>query len=272
MQAPLSLRPLILDSLARTGRLIAPSVPFAALFVAMTTLLFWGAGALPEGGAGFIIFVGLTGLWLFGHSLFSVSMYGAVLPLERGMLPAAWKLSLAWILIIVIAAIGATMIILFFSLIGASLGVVSGETGQEITDMTLHMRVSGTFWPLFALFMLTLFGVFWFAVRMMLFAAATSARGTVHVFRTWFWTKGAFMTLAPAMVALVMGPVIALSYIGFTIANAVLGTPGTSLETGLYAGLFMLISVPGAWLGHGFAAAVFAALAPAAMDQEITPA
>ena len=272
MHAALSLRPLILDSLARTRQLIAPSLPFAALFVGVTTLLFWGAGALPGGGAGFIVFVSLTGFWLFSHSLFSVSMYQAVLPPDRGMLSTAWKLSLAWLLIIVIAAIGATMIILFFSLIGASLGVVSGETGQEITDMTQQMHANGTFWPLFAIFILTLFGVFWFAVRMMLFAAATSARGTVHVFRTWFWTKGAFSTLAPAMVALVAVPVMGLSYIGLIITNAALGPPETSLETGFYAGLLMLISVPGAWLGHGFAAAAFAALAPEMRDQEITPA
>ena len=268
----LSLPILLQDSLARTGRLIMPSITFAGVFLAATVFLFWGAGALPEGGVGSVAFFGLAAAWLFSHSLFSVSMYHAVLPRERPALATAWKLTLAWLLIVVVAAIGATMIILFFSLIGASLGVVTGAPGEEITDMTAQMRASGTFWPLFAVFVMTLFALFWFAVRMMLFAAATSSRGTVHVFRTWYWTKGAFATLAPAMVALVAVPVTGLSFFGYAIANIILGIPETGLETGLFAGIVMLVTVPSAWLGHGFAAASFAALAVDAVDQEITPA
>ena len=105
---------------------------------------------------------------------------------------------------IVIAAIAFSIVVLFFSLIGASLGAGSGEPGQNITDMTDQMRENGTFWPLFVIFIATLFGLFWFAVRLMTFAAASATRGAVHVFRTWYWTKGAFAVLGPAAVLLIV--------------------------------------------------------------------
>ncbi len=156
----LSISNLLQDSVSRTKRLIVTSLPFAGLFALMTGILVWGAGALPEGGAGSLAFMVLAFATLFSHSLFSVSMYRAALPIHTGQFGRAVKLSLAWILIFVVAAIGAAIIVLFFSLIGASLGVVSGEAGQEITDMTAQMREAGTFWPLFGLFLLTLLGVF----------------------------------------------------------------------------------------------------------------
>lgn len=253
---------LVSDSLARTRALIVPSLPYAVLFAVACGVLVWAAGVLPEDGAGFFPFAGLALLTLFAHSLFSVSMYMAALDLDAQLLVRAWKLSLAWILVLVIAAIGASMIILFFALIGASLGVVSGESGQEITDMAAQMREGGTFWPLFIVFLLTLFGVFWFAVRMMTFAAATSARGRVHVFRTWAWTKGAFSRLGPAMFGLVAVPIGVLTLIATWGVSAIIPVAQTTVETGVCAALFMFILSPSAWLGHGFAAAVFAALAP----------
>ncbi|MEL6857777.1 MAG: hypothetical protein AAFO74_05285 [Pseudomonadota bacterium] len=272
MADSISVSNLLQDSVARTKRLIVPSLPFAVVFAVMTGILVWGAGALPEGGAGFVGFTALAFATLFAHSLFSVAMYRAALPMGAGQLGRAWKLSLAWMLIFVVASIGGAIIVLFFSLIGASLGVVSGEAGQEIVDMTAQMREAGTFWPLFALFSLTLFGVFWFAVRISTFAAATSARGQVHVFRTWYWTKGHFRTLAPLAILFIILPVIVCALMASAITQQLSSHEDSALMTGLSVAVFTYVLTPSAWLGHGFASAVYAALAPADEDQPSTPA
>ncbi|MEL6694175.1 MAG: hypothetical protein AAFQ12_14260 [Pseudomonadota bacterium] len=259
---------IIKQSLDYARRLTLPSLPYALLFVVALGGLIWAANILPDGGAGFTVFSALTFATLFAHSLYSVSMYHAVLPSNTGKLHAAWKLSLAWILVIVIAAIAASMITLFFALIGASLGVGSSDDVENISDMTAQMREGGTFWPLFVLFLATLFGIFWFAVRIMTFAAATACRGRVHVLRTWYWTKGHFLKLAPVMVVLVVLPVVILTYLGTLVSAAVIGTPTTPVSAGLSSALTMLILLPSAWLGHGFAATVFETLAPE--DDQIT--
>lgn len=267
MSSPLSMTPLFQDSLARTGRLIVPSLPFGILFVAASGGLVWAAGILPEGGAGFIAFVCVVFATLFAHSLFSAAMYRAVLPHQGSLLRSAWTLTLAWMLVIVVAAIGGSIIVLFFSLIGASFGVVSGEPGQEITDMTAQMREGGTFWPLFAVFVATLFGVFWFAVRLMLFAGASSVRNQVHVFRTWYWTKGHFRVLGPLMIALIAVPVISLSWLAQQIVGAAIGASDAPLQMALSTALVSLILLPSAWIGHGFAASALDRLGPSESDE-----
>lgn len=272
MAEPLSLQSLFSDSLKKTAQIIAPSFPFALLFVCASGGLVWAAGALPQGTAASSLFVGLVFATVFAHSLFSAAMYRSVLPSAGRLLRSAWVLTLAWLLMLVIVAIGATMIVLFFSLIGSSLGVVSGEAGQEITDMTAQMRASGTFWPLFTLFALTLLGVFWFAVRMMLFAGATVTRCQIHVFRTWYWTKGYFRALAPVMLALILLPLVAFSSLASLIVDLVFGAPETPLETGLSTAFVTFILLPSAWLGHGFAASALEQLGDHSGDQTTTPA
>nr|WP_070959968.1 hypothetical protein [Hyphomonas sp. Mor2] len=227
-------------------------------FVVAVALLFWGAEALPETMTGSVGFLTLLAMAVGAHNLFSASMYRQLLPFEHSLWTAVWKLTLAWILIIVVAAILSTAIVLFFSLIGSSLGVVSGEAGQDITDMTAQMREGGTFYPLFILFMLTLVGVFWFTVRMMLFAVSTVTRGSVHVFRTWAWTKGYVLPMALGLVVFVLVPMIGLSYAAAGLQNAV-SIPGGPASA---AGLAALLQVPAAWLGHAFASAVYARIAP----------
>lgn len=262
MANTLSISHLIQDSLGRTKRLAFPSLPYAGLFVLALGILVWTAGALPDGGLGFLVFSALSLLTLYAHSLFSVSMYHAVLPKTQDLASSAWKLTLAWILVIVVAAIAASIIILFFALIGASLGVGASEPGQDITDMTTQMRETGTFWPLFAVFLVTLFGLFWFAVRLMTFAAASSTRGAVHVFRTWYWTKGYFRVLAPVMLLLVVLPIAVLSYISGLLSDVLFETAAPALKPAITVAWTTFALVPTAWLGHGFAASVFAKLAP----------
>jgi hypothetical protein len=262
MADPVTLKNLAVDAFARTPRLIVPSTPFAALFVMSVGVLIWAAPVLPEGGAGFIGFSALFFGTLYAYSLFSASMYRAVLPAKTGLLASAWKLSLAWILVIVIASIVGSIVVLFFSLIGASLGAGAGEPGQNITDMTAQMRENGTFWPLFLVFLATLFGLFWFAARLTTFAAASATRGTVHVFRTWFWTKGIFAALGPAVFLFVLVPVIIAFWFAATLSSATLTGTNPTLQPVLAGLIGVICHLPAAYLGHGFAASLFERLAP----------
>lgn len=263
MKQATSLRDLAMESLNKTARLIVPSLPFGVLFVVAIGVLVWAAGVLPDGASGFFAFSLLTFGTLYAHSLFSAAMYRAVLTGQGGLVGAAWRLTLAWMLVMVVASITATIIVLFFSLIGASLGVATGQEGQEITDMTAQMRAGGTFWPLFGLFMATLVGLVWFAVRLMLFASASALRGGVHVFRTWYWTKGHVLQLAPLMIVFIVLPIAALSMIAQAIHTPLLGAAESPVDLGLSASLIALILFPSAWLGHAFAASAYARFAPA---------
>ena len=128
--------------------------------------------------------------------------------------------------------------------------------------MTAQMREGGTFWPLFAVFVATLFGVFWFAVRLMLFAGASSVRNQVHVFRTWYWTKGQFRVLGPLMIALIIVPIVLLAWLAQLIVSVVMGVSETPLQLAFSPALVSLVLLPSAWIGHGFAASVLDRLAP----------
>lgn len=258
MTPVLSIPEIFLATLAAARQVAMASLAYALVFIVAFAAMVWGAEALPEstaGSIGFLILVISAGA---AYCLYSAVMYRHLVPRAGTLVSATWKLLLAWVLIFVIAAILATAIVLFFSLIGSSLGVVSGEAGQDITDMTAQMRENGTFYPLSALFMLTLLGVFWFGVRMMLFGIATVARGSVHVFRTWAWTKGYALPMAAGALVFAIAPVFVLGF----AADALTGRLPLAENIALQAGLAAMFQVPAAWLGHGFAAAVYARIAP----------
>ena len=271
MADPLQFTDLLQASVTRAQRLIVPSLPYAGIFIAASGLLIWAANVLPDGGSGFAVFAALTFVTLFAHSLFSVSMYHAVLPAQSGKLTSAWKLSLAWILVFVILAIAGSMITLFFALIGTSLGVGTSDDVGNIADMTEQMREGGTFWPVFILFLVTLFGVFWFVTRLIIFAAATAAQGTVHVLRTWYWTKGYFRVLGPLLLLLIVIPFVGLTYISGWVGQAVFSAEPSAVEAALATALGLVILLPSAWLGHGLAATAYDRLAPKE-NQTTTPA
>lgn len=264
MAEPFTFGSLLTDTLARTPRLIVPSTAYAALLIVSVGILIWAADVLPEGGAGFFAFSALFFATLYAHSLFSASMYHAVLPSQSGLFASAWKLSLAWILVIVIAAIAGSIVVLFFSLIGASLGAGTGAPGENITDMTAQMRENGTFWPLFAVFIATLFGLFWFAARLTIFAPASATRGAVHVFRTWYWTKGVFAVLGPAVFCLVLVPMLAAFWVASAISSTVLTGIDPAMQPVMAGLIGVICQLPAAYIGHGFAASVFERLVPAA--------
>lgn len=259
MTPTLSIPETFAEALANVRQIAAPTAVHALAFAVAVGTMVWGAQALPETAIGTLIFYALVAIAVFAHSLFSAVMYRRLVPSESSLWISVWKLTLAWMLIIVIASILATALVLFFSLIGSSLGVVSGEAGQDITDMTAQMREGGTFYPLFALFLLALLGVFWFAVRMMLFAVATVARGAVHVFRTWSWTKGYVLPMAAGLLVFMAVPAVLLGYVASGLIDALPALQGGAIAAGVTA----LVQAPAAWLGHSFAASVYTRIAPA---------
>lgn len=258
MTPVLSIPDIFLATLAGARQAAMASLAYAAAFIVAFAAMVWGAEALPESTAGSLGFLILVTAAMAAYCLFSAAIYRRLVPHTGSLATATWKLVLAWVLIFVIAAILATAIVLFFSLIGSSLGVVSGEAGQDITDMTAQMRENGTFYPLSVLFMLTLLGVFWFAVRMMLFGVATAARGAVHVFRTWAWTKGYALPMAAGAPVFVVVPVIVFGYAADGLTRALPLAENIALQAGLVA----MFQVPAAWLGHAYAAAIYTRIAP----------
>ena len=258
----LTLAGLTRETLKGAGRVIVPSLPWAALFIFAWGYLIWAAAALPESAVSTALFAGLALLTLYAHSLFSVSMYRVLLGGEGSMRGAAFKLSLAWLLVFTVMAILFSIWTLFFAMVGASVGIVSGDgDASQISDITELMQQGGTFWPLFIVFVTSFFALFWFVTRLMTFAAATSYRAQVHVFRTWAWTKGYFRQLGPALFGLVFVPLVAGVMVGVMSGQAIWGNEPTALEAGLAAGLTMLAGMPAAWLGHALAAAAYEVVA-----------
>ena len=96
----------------------------------------------------------------------------------------------------------------------------------------------------------------------MLFAAATSARGAVHVFRTWAWTKGHFLPLAFGMIGFIVIPLIAFGFVSGRVAGLLPTDLDPALLAGLSTALATTILTPTAWLGHAFAAHAYQTLAP----------
>jgi hypothetical protein len=271
MNSTLNLPNLIKDSFEGAVKMIVPSLPFLALFAFASGYLAWSAQILPDTAMGTLMFALITFAGLYAHCLFSVAMYRTMLSTSAGLYLTAWKLSLAWLLLITATAVILSIFVLFFALIPTALGTVmqagieplSQETLQDVGPREL---LGPVFWPTFVMFLFGLFGLFWFATRMMTFAAATSTNGTVHVFRTWPLTKGHFKVTGPAMFLLIAIPVIALSLAAIAITRAIFGTDPTALQSGISAALTMIVMAPSAWLGHSLAGNIFKQIQPTPVD------
>lgn len=261
MTDALSLSGLIRASIGDAGRMIIPSLPWTGLFMAMWTYLFWFAASYPEGGVWTLIFFGLALVTLFTHSLFSVSLYSAVLPHQSGVLKAGWKLTLAWLLVITVLAIILSGIALFYGMVAGSIAAVIGVEAQTTRDVTSQVFRDPTITILFLTIFPFLLWIFWFVTRLMTFAAATSVRAQVHVFRTWSWTKGQFKTLGPALLILVFAPLMLAAGLSTSLNLALFGQDTSATALALQSGLAMLAGVPVAWLGHALAANVYKTVA-----------
>lgn len=262
MSKNLSLPDLIKDSFEGAARMAVPSLPYLLLFAFTSGWLAWSVHILPDDGSGTTIFALIAFVALYVHCLFSVSMYRVLLPIKGSPFAAAWKLSLAWLLIITVVAIILSMLVLFFALIPTALGVVMQQgvepiTAETIADTSPRELLGPVFWPTFLLFLMSIAGLFWFAARVMTFAAATSSKGAIHVFRTWPWTKGLFKTTGPAMFLLIAVPVAASTWAAHLITSALFGAELTALQAAMSGAISMVILGPAAWLGHGLAANVF---------------
>ncbi len=258
MTQALNLTSLLKNSFDNAIKMVVPSLPYAILFAFAVGYLVWAAEVLPESGLGYGLFAAFAFAVLYAHSLFSASMYRVILPRQGTLRASAWQLLLAWLLLITATAIILFILSLFFSLFSVILIAISGydPTEGDPTDVTGSleaMRESGAIWLLYALLATALVGLCWYAIRVMTFAAATTSRAKVHVFRTWGFTKGHLKLLAPAMLILIVLPIGLLG----GVVSLLPAATETSLARGFSASLQTLILLPSAWIGHGFAAEVY---------------
>ncbi len=153
---------------------------------------------------------------------------------------------------------------LFFTMVGASIGIVSG-TGvpSETEDIVARMHAGGTFWPIFAVFVMAMGGMIWFISRLALFTVATAATGAVHIFRTWSWTRAAQLSVLISVCLLSLMP-YALYCFGceWLIQVGALRTGGARIYS-LFSIAAGLVALPLIWVQHALAVRLFCALAPA---------
>lgn len=261
--------PLIRQSLSDAQRMIVPSLPWAALFVAVWIGTHWFLIEMPNGGAWTLLFLIAAFATLYAHALFSHAMYARVLDHQHGRFRSAWKLSLAWLLIFLLMGFVLSGFAMFYTVVATSLSIVLDLELNTPDDVRAQVMQD----PVITLFFLTIFPglvwIFWFITRLMTFAAATCSRAKIHVLRTWAWTKGHFHILGPTLLVFVFVPIALGTMTGVLVGRLVM--PETLSDAWIRAigsGLIMAFSVPPAWLGHALAANVYKSLATDDMDDD----
>lgn len=258
----LRLGALISESIAAAVR-ISTAAPLVALaFVLWAGVLAVASYSLPPN---------LTWLYLamllvsaFIYCLYSLHLFAQLLEVPKISSRAAWKLVNATLLFTFLTAMFLAILILFFTMVGASIGIVSGVGDPAATDdIVAQMRSGGTFWPVFALFLAAIASVFWFVSRLFLFSVATAATGAIHIFRTWPWTKPAERVVVLSVSGLVLLPNL-FYFLGceWLVRTWGLGEAGAG-QFVIFEMSTALLALPLIWLNHALAAQLYSALAPA---------
>lgn len=127
------------------------------------------------------------------------------------LLVAALLYGLALFLILFIVALA--LILMSVVLVVAS-GYDPSATGPNSVDGSIAaLRASGAIWLLYALLAAGAAAVWWLCLRLMLYGAATIARGKVLIFQTWPWTKGHVLRLG--LISLIFIVLPTGLYLGF---------------------------------------------------------
>ncbi|MEO0549248.1 MAG: hypothetical protein AAFZ91_04950 [Pseudomonadota bacterium] len=294
--ADMSLGSIFKESLDGARAVIVPSLPWLALFAFVAGYRAWTSAGLAGSQASLAVEAGLFLCLLYVGCLFSAVMYKRLLPETGSKLRSiALRLSLANLLLYMAVLIILFILALFLSIFsGVMVGLTdydpSNADPSEIASSLAALQESGTIWPLYILLAASIAGMVWFALRMIVFGAATVAAGKVTVFQSWAWTKRhvlKILGLAIVLQALVFAVLFAA---GEALTNA-LGVPSTLLLTferestlqfefgeaertldqiGIGTAIRTFLLAPFWWLGHALAVALYRRLAPE--DQAITPA
>jgi hypothetical protein len=223
----LTLTRVISDSArSSTGALIA-TLPFAFLYCLVAGL--GGAVVQTQAGGGWAGFAALVAILIAG-ALWSAALYGRLMPdSKRELMRGTRVLSIANALVYMLYGLLGFILMLALFLITLMLAVGSGydmsadQTESFETSLNL-LRASGAIWIWYALIAATVGVLGWFAVRLLVFGAASFDAGAVRIFQTWGWTKGRVAAFLVPVSVLVVGPFMVVGAAQLPLAAA-LGEP-----------------------------------------------
>lgn len=266
MTGRIAIFPLITSAWTGAIRALVPALPWLILFAVTAGLYSFalrsGAGLWPPLGTALLAF-------LAGNEM-SRRTYKALMPdAPAKFLPLAHAN---------IAVYGAFLFIGFFVVFFLMMlpGILIEEAGQyqldKDSDPALAREALGAllatpYGTVFLICCLAGAGVLgWFALRLTLYGAATSARGNAQVFRTWGLTKGQLKALVPVSLATHVIPF----GLGIVLNGALHGAlPDTAMGHFLGGAAGVLLFAPFLLAGHAMAVGAWEKLKPA--DVPLTP-
>lgn len=262
------------------GALVA-TLPFAFLYCLVAGL--GGALVQTQAGGGWVALIALTAVLVAGAS-WSAAMYRRLMP-ENGVSLALGTrlLSVANALVYMLFGLLVFILMLALFLITLMLAVGSGydmsadQTESMETSLEL-LRTSGAIWIWYAIIAAIVGVLGWFAIRLLVFGAASMDAGAVRIFQTWGWTKGRLVTLALATSVLIVIPFLLVAAAQLPLAVA-LGEPmgwapwavgygAADIAEAPFANIALFWAVSAAMatmpiaMGHGLAVRAFKAVKP----------
>lgn len=213
---------------ARSGiSALVATLPLAFLYCVVAGCV--GAVLQMKAGGGWGALLALLAVLIAG-SAWSAAMYRRLMPsMATGQMQGIRVLSVANALVYMLFGLIGFILMLALFLITLMLAVGSGydmsadQTESVETSIEL-LRTSGAIWIWFAIIAAIVGILGWFAVRLLVFGAATMDVGAVRIFQTWGWTKGRLMTLGIASTVLIALPFLLVSAAQVPLASA-LGEP-----------------------------------------------
>lgn len=227
VMSDLNLARAITDS-ARSGiGALVATLPFALLYCVVAGLV--GAVVQTQAGGGWGALIALTAVLVAG-AVWSSAMYRRLMPeIGASLALGARLLGVANALIYMLFGLLVFILMLALFLITLMLAVGSGydmsadQTESMETSLEL-LRTSGAIWIWYAIIAAIVGVLGWFAIRLLVFGAASVDAGAVRIFQTWGWTKGRLVTLALATSVLIVIPFLLVAAAQLPLAVA-LGEP-----------------------------------------------
>ena len=196
---------------------------------------------------------------------------------QAGIVRLVWASLLVGLLFLIVAFISGLFVVIVSALLIAVSGYdpSMGEVG-DVDGSIAALRESGAIWIVYMLGAAFIAFLAWFAIRLILFGAATVDRGKILVLQTWRLTEAAFWPIAGLAVVLIGVPTglglwasdMASQAIGLASDLPFLGSEAsgpaqaTSMTQRALDGLFQTgFGVPAFLLGHALASRLYVRLA-----------
>ncbi len=263
MERQLDLVAIIRETARGAVSALAPTLGWGLLFVgayALSLLMIADGRFVPQSGRyiASALMIGVSCAW-------GAAIYRQLLAPKTGnsLAKDTGKLILANLLVFMAFVIVAFIAMLFLVIVSGILVVASGydPSAADPSDISGSMdalRRSGAVWLLYGLIAVVAGVLVWFALRLVLYGAATIARGRVLVFQSWSLSKGAVVRIALLAGVFVAIPAAALMLAHLNHVPAVLwlAVPGGSVSLqGVLLGV--ALNAAAFLFGHSFAAALY---------------